>query len=55
MSLTLRCSLALLILSIIVICSSARAVELNPAAVIFKLPDQIEWKTRNMPALRLPC
>jgi hypothetical protein len=45
MSLTLRCSLALLILSIIVICSSARAVELNPAAVIFKLPDQIEWKT----------
>jgi hypothetical protein len=47
MSLTLRCSLALLILSIIVICSSARAVELNPAAVIFKLPDQIQWKTTD--------
>ena len=23
---------------------AAHAVELNPAAVIYKLPDQIEWK-----------
>lgn len=45
MPLTLRRSLALLVLAIVVICSSARAVELNPAAVTFKLPDQIEWKT----------
>ena len=45
MSLTLRLSVAVPVLALVLSCSSARAVELNPAAVTFKLPDQIEWKT----------
>jgi quercetin dioxygenase-like cupin family protein len=45
MSLTRR-SLALLpVFAPFLSCGAARAGELNPAAVAFKLPDQIEWTT----------
>ena len=45
MSLTRR-SLALLpVFAPFLSCGAARAGELNPAAVAFKLPDQIEWNT----------
>jgi hypothetical protein len=56
MSLTLRLSVAVPVLALVMSFSSARAVELNPAAVTFKLPDQIEWRRpRNMLAPRLRC
>jgi hypothetical protein len=42
---TLRRSVALSVLALVLTCPLARSVELNPAAVTFKLPDQIEWKT----------
>ena len=45
MLLTLRRSVALSVLALVLTCPLARSVELNPAAVTFKLPDQIEWKT----------
>ena len=45
MLLTLCRSVALSVLTLVVTCALVRAVELNPAAVTFKLPDQIEWKT----------
>jgi hypothetical protein len=44
MSFTLRRSAALSIATLVLTFALARAVELNPAAVTFKLPDQIEWK-----------
>ena len=47
MSLMLRASITLSVLALVMNCALARAVELNPAAVTFKLPDQIEWKTTN--------
>ena len=31
---------------------AARAGELNPAAVIYKLPDQIEWKEGRIPGVQ---
>ena len=40
---SLRC-IALSLLALVLIWSTARAVELDPAAVTYKLPDQIEWK-----------
>jgi redox-sensitive bicupin YhaK (pirin superfamily) len=45
MPLTLRRSVALSVLALVLTCPLARSVELNPAAVTFKLPDQFEWKT----------
>ena len=45
MFLTLRRSVALSVLALVLTCPLARSVELNPAAVTFKTPDQIEWKT----------
>jgi hypothetical protein len=47
MSLMLRASITLSVLALVLNCALARAVELNPAAVTFKVPDQIEWKTTN--------
>ena len=32
-------------IAVVLACGMAHAAELNPAAVTFKLPDQIEWKT----------
>ena len=46
MKLLIRCRSVLLpILALALSCGLARAAELNPAAVTFKLPDQIEWKS----------
>jgi redox-sensitive bicupin YhaK (pirin superfamily) len=47
MSPTLRRLLVLPVLALVFAWSPARPVELNPAAVTFKLPDQIEWKTTS--------
>jgi quercetin dioxygenase-like cupin family protein len=40
-----RCAL-LPVVALVLSCGLARAAELNPAAVTFKLPDQIEWKSQ---------
>jgi len=40
-----RLSTVLPLAALALYCASARAGELNPAAVSYKLPDQIEWKT----------
>jgi quercetin dioxygenase-like cupin family protein len=40
-----RCVIALSVPALALTCALAPAAELNPAAVTFKLPDQIEWKT----------
>jgi len=45
--LILRHSVAFSVVALVLNCALARAVELNPAAVTFKLPDQIEWKTTD--------
>ena len=42
-----RCAAALSVPALLLTCALAHAVELNPAAVTFKLPDQIEWKTAS--------
>lgn len=47
MPLMLRHSVAFSVLALVLNCALARAVELNPAAVTFKPPDQIEWKTTD--------
>jgi len=44
-SFTRRRSIFLPALALVLSCCFARAAELNPAAVTFKLPDQIEWKS----------
>jgi quercetin dioxygenase-like cupin family protein len=44
MSLIERGAVAISVFTLALVCSLARAVELDPAAVTFKLPDQIEWK-----------
>jgi len=41
---SLRCSV-LSVLALVLTWTPVSAVELNPAAVTYKLPDQIEWKT----------
>ena len=47
MSPKLRRSIVFLVLALLLPNLSAHAVELNPAAVTFKLPDQIKWKTNS--------
>ncbi len=47
MSLKLLCSIVFLVLALLLPYLPAHAVELNPAAVTFKLPDQIKWKTNS--------
>jgi quercetin dioxygenase-like cupin family protein len=37
-------AVAISVFALALVCSLAHAVELDPAAVAFKLPDQIEWK-----------
>jgi redox-sensitive bicupin YhaK (pirin superfamily) len=39
-----RSAVAFSVLTLALVCSLARALELDPRAVTFKLPDQIEWK-----------
>ena len=41
--------LAFALTALILACALARAAELNPAAVTYKLPDQIPWTTAGMP------
>ena len=44
MSLIEHGAVAISVFALALVCSLAHAVELDPAAVAFKLPDQIEWK-----------
>jgi quercetin dioxygenase-like cupin family protein len=47
-------AVARLILSLLALClplTSTQAVELNPAAVIYQLPDQIKWKDTGSGAM----
>jgi hypothetical protein len=47
MSFAVRWAVAFWASALVLTCSLAGAVELNPAAVTYKLPDQIEWKTAS--------
>jgi hypothetical protein len=47
MLLTARCAVAFSAFALALSFAPARAFELNPAAVTYKLPDQIEWKTAS--------
>jgi hypothetical protein len=47
MLLAARCAAAFSALALALSLAPARAFELNPAAVTYKLPDQIEWKTAS--------
>jgi hypothetical protein len=47
MSLSQRCAVALSTPALVLTYTLTHAVELNPAAVTFKLPNQIEWKTAS--------
>jgi hypothetical protein len=47
MLLAARCAVAFSAVALALSFAPARAFELNPAAVTYKLPDQIEWKTAS--------
>jgi hypothetical protein len=44
-SLTIGRSAALSIVALVLTCGLTHATELNPAAVTYKLPDQVQWQT----------
>lgn len=55
-TLTRRQSLVLPAMALLLSEGFAQAAELNPAAVTFKLPDQIPWGALpRLPAIKAPC